>query len=302
MSERPTTPELPKKSNELLHPVYFSKEQYDNLIEETELAVENLQTYGIPDIEQTEYNGFRLPSSSYHFGRLSITSNPEGTTARLALAGPNNTRVAFLLSNEDGVWTNEDANSADLLLNEDVVRLFDRETNHPIFDTALGERGPDNSYVLACLKTYAALPESKATIVHKQIYRSAQPFSDHNQSHSRLTADARSQLMIKTTVTPPDNESPKHSTKTEVSLERGDQLAVGSEAANRKYRLYYSSDGEAYADLAVVSTAPELQELVAPNLRLLPEAAAKRAAAQMADDAQHALNEAVRALDTTTYN
>lgn len=288
MSERPTSKETTFPNHEVAHLLRLSGEQYNALIEETLYAAENLETFGTPDIEHIEYSGFRIPNSSYQFGRFDVTSTNEGQKARLSLMGPH-ARVAYLLDNDQGVWSNQDVNTADVRLNEDILRILDTETSDPIFNTALSIRTPTNRDVFDTIAAYCSQPETKTTVVSKKLYRTMQPFSDEVQHTTDYKAG--SQLLVTRTVTPSKNDDTRTET-TGALLERGDTFPIGNDTVSRSYRFSYSTTGEAHADIVIRSKNKQLTELYDTTAE----------GAQLnAEDAIRGFNEALAVLDTTQY-
>lgn len=288
MSERPTSKETAPRDHEEVHLLRLSGEQYDTLIEETLYATENLEAFGVPDIEHIEYIGFSIPNSCYQYGRLDVTSTNEGQKARLALSGPN-ARVAYLLDNDEGVWSNEDSNTADVRLNEDILRVLDTETSDPIFDTALSIRTPTNRDVFDTIATYCSQPQTKTTIVSKKLYRAMQPFSDEAQN---THYNAGSQMLVKQTMTP-NRDTNTHTNETHILLERGDTLPIGNDTVSRRYRFSYSTAGEAHADIVLSSKNKQLTELYDTS---------EESTRRNAEDAVLGFTEALATLDTTEHS
>ena len=304
MHENLKLQETASKPNTEIFPVNFSGEHYTTLISETFDTINNLEQAGIPDKEQLDYRGFRLRGydREYQTGRLTIKSSFESTTARLALVGYNNKRMAYILNysqgSDSGVWLNEDETSNQILSNADIIRLLDRETDDAIFSDELSNYSPANDLILNTLKQYATSPIAKLPqIIKTRLYRASEPILNRTAQDNLVYTDPESKLLTETVFTKDNQATQGFTSKTGASLERSSQLKIGNDTVDKLYRLAISNNGAAQAGLSITSANAELRRLAAPDFSQISEPNATLAKKLIADEAQSTFLEAIDALN-----
>ena len=270
--------------------IYLPEYAYTDLIDDTFETVRTLEQLGAHDIHKSDYQGFRIEGSAYSYGRFTITSNAISAEARLALAGEHNAKAVYMLrstAGETDIWINQD-NPADLLLNEDIARLLDREMSAPVFDQILSLRQPSLQDIYTAIHEYSCDPRAETTIKRSALYSTQQPYG----TPASPSASAKSQLTVTHSINPQRRGG---GVQTGVLLERSDSLALYSDTIDRTYRFMHESTGEMHVDLLTRASSPEARALHEATY----EMQIGNDQVKSSDEAIWAFNEALTALDVT---